>query len=127
MKKNKSRRVIRESEFHFYEVPPEKLELNQETIDSVRRWHEFSLRTGRNTQNAAILDDLCEDILDAWEGDYPATAALKKDVERAKRTHLGGLGRYLNGLVRIGELILNEDPTFTESKKTMKKLNITKE
>ncbi len=37
------------NQFQFYRVPPENLELNQDTIDSVRRWHDYKMSVGGNT------------------------------------------------------------------------------
>lgn len=115
MKNKHLKSRIDESDFQFHNVPPETLELNQETIDSVQRWYDYQMKLGGNTQNAHILDSLCEDILDAWEGDFPAMSALKKDLDTARRTHLAGLGRYLNGLIRIGEMLLEQEPSLNES------------
>jgi len=115
MKNKQLRSRFDESDFQFYNVPPDTLELNQETIDSVQRWYDYQMKYGGNIQNAHILDLLCEDILAAWEGDYPALSALQKDLDTARRTHLAGLGRYLKGLIRIGEMLLEREPSLNES------------
>ena len=61
------------------------------------------------------MDSLCQDILDAWDGDNSALESLKDDIDIANRTHLGGLKKYLDGLVKIGEMILERKPPVNES------------